>query len=41
MVPVDGTLVDLTLDNTLSSIIVSWHRDKGIASPNSRMPSGR
>lgn len=41
MVPVDGTLVDFTLDNTLSSVIASWHRDKGIASLDSRMPNGR
>lgn len=32
MVPVDGTFFDFTLDHTLSSMIVSWHRAKGVAS---------
>lgn len=32
MVPVGGTFVDFTLDDTLSSMVVSWHRARGVAS---------
>lgn len=34
-VPVDGTFVDFPLDDTLSSTIASWHRDRGVASLDS------
>lgn len=34
-VPVDGTFVDFPLDDTLSSTIASWHRDRAVASLDS------
>ena len=34
--PVDGTFVDFTLDDTLSSTMISRHRGKWVASLNGR-----